>query len=105
MQSKEKKITIEWVNENKKLNFSTNPIQNNSSNEKLSIMVEKILDEELPMMKNNSLLYNLVLYTIIEKMQTVQNVQNVLSCIKEHKGKIVNNITFKNGEVYIQCSI
>ena len=46
-------------------------------------MITKILDNEIPSLKNNTLLHNLVLNTLLEKLDTVQNTKNVLSCINE----------------------
>ncbi len=84
----------------------TNPIFNNStSKDKLSEMVTTILDKEFPMLKNNSLLHDLVIYTLMEKVKTVQTVENVLSYIKEKNVKQINDVHFKNGEVCIECSI
>lgn len=107
MLNAEKKITIEWCKNDETNDCITNPIQTTqySQTDKLAMMIIKVLDEELPMIKNNSLLYDLVLYSLIEKMKTVQNVKNVISCIREHDAKTVNDVSFKNGEVYIKCSI
>lgn len=114
MLNSEKKVTIEWIcnlNGNEKETKScsqtgiSNPITNNySDTDKLSIMIAKILHEELPMLENNSLLHNLVMYTLLEKMKTVQTVENVLSYIKENNAKQVHDVSFKNGEVRIKCS-
>lgn len=83
----------------------TNPITGEfSDTDKLSLMIVKIIHEELPMIKDNSLLFDLVLYSIAEKMKTVQSVENVLSYIKETNAKSVNDVSFKNGEVLIKCS-
>ncbi len=110
----EKKVTIEWINEQNNLGHDkviskssmTNPINEKYTNsDKLALMVSKILYEEFPKLKNNSLLYDLVMYSIIEKMKTVQSVENVLSYIKESNAKSVQDVTFKNGEVCIKCSI
>ncbi len=103
MVDSQKKVTIEWFNSNNQTCCVSNPFKNSLKD--LSYMVSKILEEELPMLKNNSLLYDLVLYLLTEKMNTVQKVQNVLSCIKENNGKKINDVSFKNGEVYIKCSI
>lgn len=99
MISKEKKITVE-------LNTGmTNPINSNTDRNKIAEMVKNILDNELPMLKNNSLLHDLVLYSVLEKMNTVQNVKNVLSYIKDKSVKEVRDVYFRNGEVRIKCSI
>ncbi len=110
MLNQEKKVTIELVEETGKTIKETAamscPITNEYTNsDKLSLMIAKILHEELPMIKDNSLLYNLVLYSVSEKMKTVQTVENVLSCIKETNAKTVEDVSFKNGEVCIKCSI
>ena len=107
MYSKKQKVTVELVNKDmlEKQAGMTNPINTSRNINNISDMVTKILDEELPMLKNNSLLHDLVLYTLKEKMNTVQNVENVLSYIKENGVKEVRDINFRNGEVCIKCSI
>ena len=114
MLKNEKKVTIEWVKEQNRTchnevisqSSMTNPIEMKYTNgEKLGLMVAKILHEEFPRLKNNSLLFNLVMYSIVEKMKTVQSMENVLSYIKESNAKSVQDVTFKNGEVCIKCSI
>ena len=83
----------------------TNPISDSySDTDKISLMIAKILHEELPMLENNSLLKDLVMYSLLEKMKTVQSVENVLSYIKENNAKQVHDVSFKNGEVRIKCS-
>ncbi|MBQ9246799.1 hypothetical protein IJ182_11105 [bacterium] len=81
----------------------TNPIKNSTAN--ISDMVQKILDKELPMLKDNSLIHDLVLYNLLEKVKTVQTVENVLSYIKGKNVKEIRDVRFKNGEIYIKCSI
>lgn len=111
MFSSEKKVTIELSNgigECKNVDYSkmTNPMSSDyGSSDKLALMVRTILNEELPDYKNNSLLYDLVLYSVIEKANTVQNIENVLSYIKDNNVKEVNDVTFRKGEVFIKCSI
>ncbi len=108
MLNSHKKVTIEWSTEERheKNNRMSNPIRRNySDTDKLSMMVSKVLQEELPQLKNNSLLYDLVLYTLLEKMNTVQTVENVLSYIKGSDAREVKDVSFKNGEVLIKCSI
>ena len=105
MYESERKITLEWQNADKKdTPFSyvmSNPINNTDNFHK---MVENILDSEIPRLKNNLVLHDLLLYTVIEKLNTVQTVENVLSYIKENKVKKVQDISFKNGEIRIKCS-
>lgn len=111
MLNSEKKVTIELVNKEGKENVSdcshmTNPLNGNYTNaEKLAIMVKRVLKEELPQLENNSLLYDLVLYSLIEKLNTVQNVENVLSYIKDNKIKEIHDISFRKGEIHIKCSV
>ena len=52
---KEKKVTVELIDGDEKecKKGMTNPL--NSNNEKIAEMVTNILDNELPMLKNNSL--------------------------------------------------
>ena len=57
----------------------TNPIKNSTAN--ISDMVQKIL------------------------VKTVQTVENVLSYIKGKNVKEIRDVRFKNGEIYIKCSI
>ncbi len=83
----------------------SNPITGEfSDTDKLSFMIVKVIHEEFPMIKDNSLLFDLVLYSILEKLKTVQSVKNVLSYIKETNVKMVQDVSFKNGEVLIKCS-
>ena len=106
MLSSEKKVTIEWINkmDESKSNMS-NPFKRNLNDKnKLSIMVSQILSEEIPQLKNNSLLHDLVLYSLLEKMNTVQTIENVLSYIKESDAKAVQDVSFRNGEIRIKCS-
>lgn len=112
MYKNEKKVTVECVNDNSlnrefgefvKNQYSSNPMK--GSNDSLSEMVKNVLDKELPMLKNNSLLHDLVLYSLQEKMKTVQTLENVLSYIKVNKAKQIEDVSFKNGEVRIKCSI
>ena len=107
MFNQEKKVRIELKREKEQFGHKeiTNPIKEISKTDKLALMVKRILEEELPMLKDNSLLYDLVLYTLVEKMNTVQNVENVISCIKENKVKEVKDVAFRNGEVFIKCSV
>lgn len=111
MLNSNKKVTIELVNKNGEGKNSenskfTNPLKSDySSTDKLALMVKTILKEEFPQLEHNSLLYDLVIYTLVEKMNTVQNVENVLSYIKSNAVKEVKDVSFKNGEVCIKCSV
>ncbi len=115
MFNEEKKVIVEWINENEcaknrtKEIYNTpkmsNPIYISHNTDNLSQMITNVLDEELPMLKNNSLLHDLVLYTLMERMKTVQTVKNVLSYIKGNCAKKVQDVYFENGEVRIKCSI
>ena len=115
MLNSEKKVTVEWLCNVKGSNAEksevcgkttmSNPITDSySDTDKLSLMIAKILHEELPMLENNSLLKDLVMYSLLEKMKTVQSVENVLSYMKENNAKQVHDVSFKNGEVRIKCS-
>ncbi len=105
MDNNEKKVTVKLTSKDNTSNI-TNPLTTNySDNDKLSLMIVKILNEEFPMIKNNSLLYDLVLYSLEEKLKTVQKVENVLSYIKENHVKKVDDVSIKNGEIYIKCSV
>ncbi len=114
MLKNEQKVTIEWIKGQNNLGHDeviskssmTNPINEQySNNDKLALMVSRILHEEFPKLKHNSLLYDLVMYSIMEKMKTIQSMENVLSYIKESNAKSVQDVSFKNGEVCIKCSI
>ncbi len=106
MLTKQRKVTVELLDEKQQLKSDmTNPIVENYKNNKIAEMVRTILDKELPMYKHNSLLHDLVIYTVLEKMDTVQNVKNVLSYIKDNCVKEVRDVYFRNGEVRIKCSI
>lgn len=106
MQSSEKKVTIEWAN--KKDSFGanmTNPITcSYADSNKLTILVSQVLGEEIPQLKDNSLLKDLVVYSLIEKMNTVQTIENVLSYIKGNNAKTVQDVSFMKGEIRIKCS-
>lgn len=104
----ERKVTVELMekdNTTPVMKSVSNPITGEfSDTDKLSLMIVKVIHEELPMIKDNSLLFDLVLYSILEKMKTVQSVENVLSYIKETNAKTVRDVSFENGEVHIKCS-
>lgn len=108
-----KKVTIELIEQemNNKmrevLSNMTNPVNCNdySDSDRLSMMISSIIEQEIPQLKNNSLLFDLVLYSILEKMKTVQSVENVLSYIKETNVKTVEDVSFVNGEVRIKCLV
>lgn len=105
MLNSEKKVTIELVGEKEeKISNASNSIKMNYANRnKLSSMVAKILSEEIPQLKNNALLHELVLYSLLDKMNTVQTMENVLSYIKGSSAKTVQDVSFKNGEIRIKC--
>ncbi len=110
MLNSQKRVKIEWLNEfnneSVKKSNTTNPLEvKNQQSVKISSMIKKILQEEIPQLKNNSLLYDLVLYTLIEKMNTVQTVGNVLSYIKRNHVKEVHDVSIENGEILIKCSV
>ena len=115
MLNAEKKVTVEWINDNQEEDKDTNkllcyrktsnPIYIAHNTDNLSQMITNVLDKELPMLKNNSLLHDLVLYTLMEKMKTVKTVKNVLSYIKGNRVKKVQDVYFENGEVRIKCSV
>ena len=108
-----KKVTIELIE--KEMNNKMRDVLSNMSNpvtcddysdtDRLSMMISSIIEQEIPQLKNNSLLFDLVQYSILEKMKTVQSVENVLSYMKETNVKTVEDVSFVNGEVRIKCSI
>ncbi len=111
MYNGEKRVTIEWVEreegkEEEKLT-TTNPIKycSYNRNDRISIMIAKTLQEEFPMIKDNTLLYNLVLYSLSEKLKTLQNVENALQYMKDNNAKKVHDVCIKNGEIHIKCSV
>lgn len=107
MLNSEKKVTIEWENENNVSSTNTsNPITcNRSDSNKKKMMISQILSEEIPQIRTNSLLHEIVVYSLLEKMNTVQNIENVLSYIKGNDAKTVQDVSFKNGEIRIKCSV
>ncbi len=113
MYNSKKQVTIEWIKSadtKNKIDNSTsismsNPINRDSESDKITSMVNTILNEEFPELVNNSLIHDLVLYNVLQKVNTVQTVENVLSCMKNNRAKQINDVYFKNGEVRIQCSI
>lgn len=113
MYNSKKQVTIEWTNTSdtkKQIAKSTsismsNPINRDNESDKITSMVNTILDKEFPELVNNSLIHDLVLYNVLQKVNTVQTVENVLSCMKNNRAKKINDVYFKNGEVRIKCSI
>ena len=113
MLNSEKKVTIELIeNEmNNKMKdvlaHMTNPVacDDYSDTDRLLMMISSIIEQEIPQLKNNSLLFDLVSYSILEKMKTVQSVENVLSYMKETNVKTVEDVSFINGEVRIKCLV
>lgn len=105
----EKKVTIELIGNEKKKEFAnmTNPANYDDASEsdKLLNMISTILEQEIPRLKKNSVLFNLIKYSVLEKVKTVQSVENVLSYIKETDAKIIEDVSFAKGEVRIKCSI
>lgn len=103
----QKKVSLEFNNNREYVSSNiTNPIDVFSDRiHNLEDMVTKILDKEIPMLKNNTLLHNMVLYSVIEKLKTVQTVENVLSYIKKKNVKEIEDVKFENGEVCIKCSM
>ena len=84
----------------------SNPLEANSlMEENLSQMVNQIIEEEFPSLKSTEMLHDMVLYSLIERLNTIQTMENVLSYIKEAKIKKVDEILFKNGDINIKCSI
>lgn len=84
----------------------SNPLEANSSmEENLSQMVNQIIEEEFPSLKSTEMLHDMVLYSLIERLNTIQTMENVLSYIKEANIKKVDEILFKNGDINIKCSI
>jgi len=99
-------VTVEY--EGIKTNFEcvSNPIEDKTRvDSDLSGLIERIIEYEFPQLKSTSMLHDMVLYSIKEKMNTIQTMQNVLSYIKEANVKKVDEISFKNGDINIKCSI
>ena len=105
MCEKEKKITIELTRGKTNPYFSNPLLSKKVEINKLEEMIDKILTHEIPNIKNNALLYNLVFYGVMEKMKTVQTVENVLSYMKENKVQKVQDVSIKNVEIRIKCSV
>ncbi len=97
---------VRLESENGLISFASNPIEENSTElKKLSDLIYKIINDEFPFFKNKDMLCNLVLYSLVQKVNTIQTMENVLSYIKEAKIKQINDISFKNGDINIKCSI
>jgi len=99
-------VTVEY--EGVKTNFEcvSNPLKYESgAMADLSKIIDSIIKKEFPMLKNTAMLHDMVLYSIKEKMNTIQTMQNVLSYIKESDVKNVDEISFNNGDINIKCSI
>lgn len=107
MLNSEKKVTIEWENGNNASSTNmSNPITcSDTDSNKKKMMISQVLSEEIPQIKANSLLHNIIVYSLLEKMNTVQNIENVLSYIKGNDAKTVQDVSFKNGEIRIKCSV
>ena len=107
MLSKQKSVNIEWIGEkSENVSYQTNPIRRRYvDTTDLSALIAKVIEDEIPRLKNNSLLFDLVMYTVLEDLKTVQSVENVLSYIKKSDAKQVQDVSFKNGEIFIQCLI
>lgn len=106
MLSEDKKVKLEFVGKTDKnvyLNMTSPQKCSIKDTDKLSDMVKMVLEKELPMLKNNTFLHDLVLYTLLDKVKTVQTVKNVLSYIKESDTKQIKDVRFQNGEVCIEC--
>ena len=105
MCEKEKKVTIELTRGQLNPHFSNPLLSKEVETNKLEEMIDRILIHEIQNIKNNILLYNLVFYGVMEKMKTVQTIENVLSYMKENKVQKVQNVSIKNGEIRIKCSV
>lgn len=109
MLNSQKKIQIEWQKETEAKENSNitmiNPITSDICYNNIFSMVKKILQEEIPQLRNNSLMYSLVLYSLIEQMNTVQTLGNVLSYIKKQNIKKVHDVNINNGEIKIKCLV
>ncbi len=75
------------------------------STDYVETLVDSIIAEEFPKMKNNSLLRNLVIESVLNNMGTVQSIKNVLLYTKENSVKSIDDVFFKDGDVHIKCSV
>ena len=57
------------------------------------------------LLKNNSLLCNLVMDSLKSNMGTVQSIKNVLLYSRENSIKTIDDVFFKDGDVHIKCSV
>lgn len=98
---KNEKIAIEMQKQGKECNrrYISNPIC--CDNNDLSDMVKKVIAMEFPMLSNNYLLHEMVLYSLNSDIRTVQSIKNVLSYTK---GATIKDILFQKGEVLVKCS-
>ena len=97
-------VTVE-CDKRRKVPMSNQLEANSLMEENLSQMVNQIIEEEFPSLKSTEMLHDMVLYSLIERLNTIQTMENVLSYIKEAKIKKVDEILFKNGDINIKCSI
>ena len=111
MVNSHQRINIEWINRDSNKACVTNPVINQQSlnDKRYYEMLYEILSHELPMIKKNSSLKKEYGEDWLNHRDGLpggsQYVEYVLSYIKEHDCKEVNDVSFKNGEVYIKCSI
>ncbi len=125
MLNSKRKINLETVYDEKKKNLVSmeysvskpmeqylsedtplNPVDAyHQSTDYVETLVDSIIAEEFPRMKNNSLLRNLVLESLLENMGTVQSIKNVLLYTKENSVKSIDDVFFKDGDVHIRCSV
>ena len=75
------------------------------SRDYVEMMVDSIIAEEFPRMKNNSLLRSIVIESLLDNMGTIQSIKNVLLYTKENSVKSIDDVFFKDGDVHIKCSV
>lgn len=124
MLNTKRKINLETIYDDEKKNTvsleytASNPIEEGmtlhssfnleeyfNSEDYLRTMVEGIIADEFPSLKNNSLLCNLVMDSLKSNMGTVQSIKNVLLYSRENSIKTIDDVFFKDGDVHIKCSV
>ena len=93
------------IEEGMTLHSSINLEEYFNSEDYLRTMVEGIIADEFPSLKNNSLLCNLVMDSLKSNMGTVQSIKNVLLYSRENSIKTIDDVFFKDGDVHIKCSV
>lgn len=72
---------------------------------KLSNIINSVMKEDFPEIKEGSPYYDLLIYGLTKKLSTMQSIKNVLLYKKENNIKQIKDVCFKNREVQLTCLI